>query len=226
MQRQAFRQWGMWMLAGCLGLVAAGVLAVSLAGWSPASAVRASWAVLAITGAYVVCVRPCLVVEEAGVTIRNIIRDVHIPWSAVDGTHVRWELVVDTPTGGYASWAISSSPGPSRDARPAAEVDGWRGPSAAIAGWVGVRSAVGPGPGWGGLSRAELAALESGVAGDAKATTIAAVIHHRLGHYLAQVERGSAPLTQGHPVVRVVWWAVALLVVPAVTAVLVTLLAG
>jgi hypothetical protein len=42
------------------------------------------------------------------VTLRNVVRDVHIPWTRLTDVTARWNLKVFTEDRGYTSWAISS----------------------------------------------------------------------------------------------------------------------
>src|SRR5207253_323950 len=70
-----------------------------------------------VTGvAYVTAFRPRVLAEDAGITIRNPLRDHHVPWGCVQGIDVRNSLEVHcTPQDGeqksktlYA-WAVHSS---------------------------------------------------------------------------------------------------------------------
>lgn len=54
---------------------------------------------------------PYVAVSDGGVTIRNIVRTVHVPWPAYQGLSTAWQLRVKTPDGEISSWAI---PAPSR----------------------------------------------------------------------------------------------------------------
>lgn len=110
------------MVAGVIGLIGLGVVVAGLvelvatrstdgADWV---GLRIALGVEAVAVAWAVCVRPCVVVDSEGVTIRNILRDVRIPWAALTGVEVRWDLVVQTARASYPAWAIAGSPGPSR----------------------------------------------------------------------------------------------------------------
>jgi len=66
--------------------------------------------------------RPMVEVSDAGITIRNILRSVFIPWPAFDSVAVRWSLEVVASDGTTTtSWAAARS----------GAVDGWRARSAA-----------------------------------------------------------------------------------------------
>jgi Bacterial PH domain len=53
-------------------------------------------------------VRPAVIIDEDGVTIRNVFRDVHIPWAGVTDVEFRWNLKVFVGERAYTAWAISS----------------------------------------------------------------------------------------------------------------------
>lgn len=53
-------------------------------------------AVVAFVTAVVVALahRPVLLANDRGLTVRNVVRDVHIPWARVDGFSTKWSLAV------------------------------------------------------------------------------------------------------------------------------------
>jgi len=55
-----------------------------------------------------VFVRPAVTLDVAGVTLRNILRDVHIPWTRLTDVECRWNLKVFVGDQGYTAWAITS----------------------------------------------------------------------------------------------------------------------
>jgi hypothetical protein len=55
-----------------------------------------------------VFVRPAVLIDVEGVTIRNIVREVQIPWAALTDVSTRWNLKVMVGDRGYNAWAISS----------------------------------------------------------------------------------------------------------------------
>lgn len=67
-----------------------------------------AWVVFGLALAWVMFVRPVILVDISGVTLRNVIRDVHIPWTLLTGASSRWNLKVMVGDKGYTSWAISS----------------------------------------------------------------------------------------------------------------------
>jgi hypothetical protein len=54
--------------------------------------------------------RPAVLVDDTGITLRNIVRDVHVPWGNVARIGARWSLTIDTlaPDRTWASWAITA----------------------------------------------------------------------------------------------------------------------
>lgn len=81
--------------------------------YAPAFAVPAVvvWALLG---------RPAVVVSDGGVELRNVLRTVHLPWTAIQRIDTKYALTLYTAYGTYAAWA---APAPSRvqtlDASPA-----------------------------------------------------------------------------------------------------------
>ncbi|MEO8556354.1 MAG: PH domain-containing protein [Actinomycetota bacterium] len=93
-------------VCGAIGLV----LLVSLA-WQWADNPQplfAAWVVLSLAFTWVLFVRPAVLLDEDGVTIRNVVRDIHIPWVMVTDVESRWSLKVFAGDQGYTAWAISA----------------------------------------------------------------------------------------------------------------------
>jgi hypothetical protein len=67
-----------------------------------------AWVLLGLAFTWSVFVRPAVLIDAGGVTIRNIVRDVHIPWAALTDVTTRWNLKVMVGDQGYNAWAISS----------------------------------------------------------------------------------------------------------------------
>lgn len=116
MERRSYRQWGQLMVGSTLALVALGIAWAMLGGWVTKSSVGLAWVALLGAIAYAVFVRPCVVIDGSGVTLRNIVRDVHLPWSSITGARSSWNLVVESAPARYSSWAISGTASPSRNA--------------------------------------------------------------------------------------------------------------
>lgn len=86
------------------------LLALAIRSWgSNPAPVLVVWLVLGIVLCWTVLLRPAVTLSLAGVTFRNVLRDVHLPWNQVDVIEPRWNLKVYTPQDkGYNAWAISS----------------------------------------------------------------------------------------------------------------------
>ena len=70
----------------------------------------ASWVVFGLAVSWAVFVRPVVRLDITGVTLRNVLRDVHVPWAAVTGVSSRWNLKVFAGDKSYTAWALSSEP--------------------------------------------------------------------------------------------------------------------
>lgn len=68
----------------------------------------ASWVLFGLALVWSVFVRPAVLLDDEGVTVRNVVRDVHIPWVRVTDVEFRWNLRVFVGDRGYTAWAISS----------------------------------------------------------------------------------------------------------------------
>jgi len=68
----------------------------------------AAWVVFAMALVWSLFVRPAVLLDEDGVTIRNVLRDIHIPWSQVTDVEFRWNLKVVVGDRPFTAWAISS----------------------------------------------------------------------------------------------------------------------
>jgi Bacterial PH domain len=67
-----------------------------------------AWVLLALALVWSVFVRPAVLLDHEGVTVRSVVRDVHIPWGRVTDVESRWNLKVFAGDRGYNAWAISS----------------------------------------------------------------------------------------------------------------------
>jgi Protein of unknown function (DUF2581). len=68
----------------------------------------AAWVLFGLALVWSLLVRPAVVLDDDGVTIRNVVRDVHIPWVRVTDVESRWNLKVFVEDRAYTAWAISS----------------------------------------------------------------------------------------------------------------------
>jgi hypothetical protein len=65
---------------------------------------------LALVSALVVALahRPALLVDDSGLVVRNIVRDISVPWSRVRGIGTRWSLSLRTDAGDFGVWAVAA----------------------------------------------------------------------------------------------------------------------
>lgn len=68
----------------------------------------ASWVIFGLALMWSLFVRPAVLLDIDGVTIRNVLRDIHIPWAGVTDVESRWNLKVFVGDRAYTAWAISS----------------------------------------------------------------------------------------------------------------------
>ncbi|MGM0385656.1 MAG: PH domain-containing protein, partial [Actinomycetota bacterium] len=54
---------------------------------------------------------PHVTVSDGGVTVRNVLRTVHVPWPAFRGVDSTWSLTVRTTAGDVGSWAVPAASG-------------------------------------------------------------------------------------------------------------------
>ena len=69
---------------------------------------------LVVLGAIVAWVAfglPHVTVSDGGVTVRNVLRTVHVPWPTFAGADSTWSLTVRTTRGDIGSWAIPAASG-------------------------------------------------------------------------------------------------------------------
>ena len=67
------------------------------------------WILLAIWSAYMLLLRPCVVVQPCGLTIVNIVRTHRVPWARVTDLTSRFQLTVHLDTGRkITSWGAPS----------------------------------------------------------------------------------------------------------------------
>jgi len=97
-------------LVALLFIAAAAVLIGSmLLSWSTdASPLFLCVLLLGIAGSWAMFLRPAVVVDSDGVTLRNVARDVHVPWQLLTDVEARWNVRVFVGERGYTAWAVSS----------------------------------------------------------------------------------------------------------------------
>jgi hypothetical protein len=109
MTQQVFRQRSPLGLAAVCGFTGV-ILLLSLArNWADyPRPLFLSWVLLGLALAWSIFVRPAVLTDADGVTVRNVLRDAHIPWARLTHVETRWNLKVFAGDRGYTAWAISS----------------------------------------------------------------------------------------------------------------------
>ena len=64
---------------------------------------------LVSVGLYAGAQRPSVIVDDLGLTMRNIVRDVYVPWHEVQRVGAVWALSVETARGEFRSWAVTAA---------------------------------------------------------------------------------------------------------------------
>ncbi len=107
--KQVFRQGMTLALAGVSGVTGV-LLLLSLARtWADnPQPLFAAWVLFGLALVWALFVRPAVVLGDDGVTIRNVLRDIYIPWAQVTRVESRWNLKVFVEDRGYTAWAIAS----------------------------------------------------------------------------------------------------------------------
>jgi hypothetical protein len=200
---QVFRQRTPLVL-GAVCAVIGMLLLVSLArGWghSPQPLFLA-WVLFALAAVWALFLRPAVLLDKGGVTVRNIVRDVHIPWGVLTDVESRWNLKVLVGDRGYTAWAISS-----QVERPKRASGGMLG---ALSGRVDRHAAVDTRP--------------STPSPKVTASMVARSVEQAKADYDEAVARGALPATP-QARVRVTWapLVVAILLVPALAVVALSL---
>ena len=110
--QQVFRQRSPLALAAMCAVVGIFLLVSLVRDWADnPQPLYVAWVLLGLALAWSVYFRPAVVLDEEGVTLRNIVRDVHIPWGRVTDIESRWNLKVFVGDRGYSAWAITSQVG-------------------------------------------------------------------------------------------------------------------
>ncbi|WP_019134972.1 PH domain-containing protein [Cellulomonas massiliensis] len=108
---RTFRPRGALVAVVVGAVVAAGWVWLALRDGGPAALLRQlPGLVLAGVVVWAVLVRPGVAVDEAGVHLRNVVRDVDVPWSRLAAVDTRYALTLTTTDGArYAAWAAPAS---------------------------------------------------------------------------------------------------------------------
>ena len=107
--QHVFRQRSPLALAVVCGLT--GVVLLGSMAWRWADnpePLFVAWVLFGLALVWSLFVRPAVLLDDDGVTIRNVVRDIHIPWVLVTDVEFRWNLKVFAGDRAYTAWAISS----------------------------------------------------------------------------------------------------------------------
>ena len=101
---------------GRVGTALVGLACLALLVWTaledPGAALRTAPALALLPAlGWLLFVRPAVVVDDAGVELRNVLRTVHVPWAAIRRVDTKYALTLSTASGDFAAWA---APAPSR----------------------------------------------------------------------------------------------------------------
>ncbi|HET8601224.1 MAG TPA: hypothetical protein VFL99_12920 [Segeticoccus sp.] len=110
---KTYRQRSSELIGWACMVIAVVLLVMTAVSWtgSHPSIVFIAWVCFGAAVAWSVMLRPCLELSQHGVLMRNVVRDVRIPWTQVDDVEQRWNVKVYTPEDrGYTAWAIAAQP--------------------------------------------------------------------------------------------------------------------
>ncbi|MDQ1642886.1 MAG: hypothetical protein QOJ90_2237 [Actinomycetota bacterium] len=93
-----------WYVVGALA-------AIDLVRRGSAHTIGVGLAVIALVTVvvYAIAARPAVVANANGVLLRNVLRDVWVPWHRVERIGARWSLTVEADGVEHGSWAIAAS---------------------------------------------------------------------------------------------------------------------
>jgi len=107
--RHVFRQRSPIALAVVFGLCALLLLWSTVTTWDQRPApLFLSWLLVALAVVWTVFVRPSVVLDERGIELRNVVRDVHVPWRCLTDVGARWNVRLWTTDREFTAWAISA----------------------------------------------------------------------------------------------------------------------
>lgn len=107
---EVFRSKTAWVL-GWAWMVFAAFNAVDLIANGTIPSALVAGAVLAVLTAavFVGCLRPSIVPREDGIVVRNPLRNVFVPWKAVDGVHVSHAIIIESGDDSVRCWTPQAS---------------------------------------------------------------------------------------------------------------------
>ncbi|HEY3545490.1 MAG TPA: PH domain-containing protein [Propionicimonas sp.] len=100
---------GLWITGVVAAAAAFGLVSVATSG-QPADLLRYG-PVLVLVAAVVWAMfwRPSVTVSDAGVSLRNVLRTVDLPWPSIVRIDTKYALTLETAYGTYTAWAAPSS---------------------------------------------------------------------------------------------------------------------
>lgn len=76
----------------------------------PLAASALPWLTLIVWAVFLLLVRPCVVLDDSGISVVNVLRVHHAPWSAVETVRSRFQVRVELVDGRvFRSWGAPSS---------------------------------------------------------------------------------------------------------------------
>ncbi|MEO3808809.1 hypothetical protein ABGB17_07380 [Sphaerisporangium sp. B11E5] len=110
MKPQIFRSTTAWVL-GWLWMAFAAFNAIDLAlnGRIPSALVAGAVLAVLTAAVYIGCLRPGILPKEDGILVRNPLRNVFIPWKAVDNIHVSHAIIIDSGDDSIRCWTPQAS---------------------------------------------------------------------------------------------------------------------
>jgi len=100
------------ILAVVTALIAGYGLVITVVGSGWEGLLVSSWPfVFIVYLAYAVFWAPSVTVSDGGVTLRNVLRTIHLPWPSIQRIDTKFALTLYTSYGHYAAWA---APAPTR----------------------------------------------------------------------------------------------------------------
>ena len=100
---------GLWMTGVVAALAAFGLVSLVLAG-RPQDLLRYGPLLLLIAAVvWAMFWRPSVTISDAGVTLRNVLRSVDLPWPSIRRIDTRYALTLETAYGTYTAWAAPSA---------------------------------------------------------------------------------------------------------------------
>lgn len=67
-----------------------------------------AWVLFGLALVWSLFVRPAVLLDNDGVTVRNVVKDIYVPWVRVTDVEFRWNLRVFVGDHAYTAWAISA----------------------------------------------------------------------------------------------------------------------